>query len=144
MAHIMRVDEMAVNIKRNDYKQTTECREEVVQAICDAFLKNCAWSRFRPYNDGVGRNPTLYVIGHNKNDWYGFNGNPFSSDKAYYRIRECEMKEAIRLLVEAGYHVWKYYQYRDSRVKSYKVTKSPNIDDRSAVEVFSFDDHFDD
>lgn len=32
--------EIKVNIPQNDYVQPTEVREEVVQAICNAFLSN--------------------------------------------------------------------------------------------------------
>jgi hypothetical protein len=28
-----------IQIKRNEYTQPTECREEVVQMICDCFLQ---------------------------------------------------------------------------------------------------------
>lgn len=41
--------EIKVNIPQNDYVQPTEVREEVVQAICNAFLSNSCWDIFHPF-----------------------------------------------------------------------------------------------
>lgn len=38
--------EIKVNIPQNDYVEPTEVREEVIQAICDAFLSNSCWDIF--------------------------------------------------------------------------------------------------
>lgn len=38
--------EIKVNIPQNDYVQPTEVRENVVQAICNAFLSKSCWDIF--------------------------------------------------------------------------------------------------
>ena len=57
--------EITISIPKNDYSTPTECRQEVVQAICDAFLKGGAWSRFRPHSSSAYRQSTHKVIANN-------------------------------------------------------------------------------
>lgn len=132
---------MTINIPKNDYVTLTECRQEVVQAICDAFLsKAVAWSSFRPYSESRYRLATLLVLSQG-GKFYGFNSKPFSTDKLFYRVRCCEMKAAFECLIKAGYHIFKYYPYRDSKCHSYCVRKEPFM--QNAQEVFSFEDRID-
>lgn len=132
---------MTINIPQNNYVTPTECRQEVVQAICDAFLsKAAAWSSFRPYAESRYRQATLLVLSQG-GKFYGFNSEPFSSDTSYYRVRGCEMKAAFECLIKAGYHIFKYYPYRDSKMHSYCVRREPFMQD--AHEVFSFEDIID-
>lgn len=131
---------MTINIPQNNYVSPTECRQEVVQAICDAFLEACAWSSFRPHTESPYRNATLLVLSR-KGKAYGFYSEPLSDNDSYYRVRGCEMKAAFECLIKAGYHIFKYYQYRDSRCHSYCVRREPFMQD--AQEVFSFEDIID-
>jgi hypothetical protein len=131
---------MTINIPQNNYATPTECREEVVQAICDAFLRACAWSSFRPHTESRYRQATLFVLSQG-GKFYGFNSEPFSSDKLYYRVRGCEMKAAFECLIKAGYHIFKYYPYRDSKCHSYCVSREPFM--RDALEVSKFEDIID-
>ena len=117
------------------------CRENVVKGICDAFKANKAWSIFSPFSENPYRRATLYVLS-NKNGFYGFNSEPFSSDLGYYKIRGCEMREAFRRLLEEGYHIIKYKKYADSTTYSYCVAKRNIADEkRCGREVFSFEDY---
>lgn len=132
---------MIINIPQNNYVTPTECRQEVVQAICDAFLsKAVAWSSFRPYTESRYRQATLLVLSRGGKS-YGFYSEPLSDNDSYYRVRGCEMKAAFECLIKAGYHIFKYYQYRDSKCYSYRVRKEPFMQD--GQEVFNFDDNID-
>lgn len=132
---------MTINIPQNDYATPTECRQEVVQAICEAFLsKAVAWSSFRPHTESRYRYATLLVLSRGGKA-YGFHSRTFDDDDSYYRVRGCEMKAAFECLIKAGYHIFKYYPYRDSRCHSYCVRKEPFMQD--AQEVFKFEDIID-
>jgi hypothetical protein len=132
---------MTINIPQNNYVTPTECRQKVVQAICDAFLRACAWSSFTPYSEGRCRRATLLVLADRNNKFYGFSDEPFDSDKLHYRVRGCEMKAAFECLIKAGYHIFKKYKYKDSKYQSYYVCREPFMQD--GQEVFNFDDIID-
>ena len=133
-----------IEIKKNDYVKPTEIREHVVQAICDAFLSFCAWSEFRPYEESCYRRATLLVIGHSDGKFYGFWDHKFNDSDIAYRVRGCEMREAFKQLRNAGYHIFKHYQYGNSRTHSYKVSRKDYLDDEpDAREVFEFTDNID-
>lgn len=137
--------EITITIKQNDYVTPTQCRQEVVQAICDAFLSNGAWSDFRPFSASAYRPATLKVIAHTNGRFYGFLDKQFDSDKGpSYNIRGCEMKAAFDCLLKAGYHIFQFYQYNDYRCKAYRVSQKPFLAGvQDAREVFSFDDVID-
>ena len=59
--------EIKINIPKNDYVQSTEVRQNVVQAICDAFLESHCNSTFHPYGSGCCRRKTLFVHPKTKN-----------------------------------------------------------------------------
>lgn len=130
---------MTINIPKNDYVTPTECRQEVVQAICDAFLSDAAaWSTFYPYSASRYRLSTLLVVSKD-GKFYGFRSE--TTDDVFYRIRGCEMKAAFECLGQAGYHIFRYYPLRDSQYPAYCVRKEPFM--RNAQEVFSFEDRID-
>lgn len=130
---------MTINIPKNDYVTPTECRQEVVQAICDAFLSEAqAWSSFYPYSANRYRLSTLLVVSKN-GKFYGFRSE--TADDVFYRIRGCEMKAAFECLVQAGYHIFRYYAFHDTQYPAYCVRKEPFM--QNAKEVFSFEDRID-
>lgn len=132
-----------INIPKNDYVQPTEVREEVVQAICEAFLGGCCWSHYHPYSESAYRQADKYVLRH-KNDtkFYGFNDETMGS--VGIKFNGAEMKQAFRELINAGYHIWRCYDY--GTWKAYVVTKRPCIDRscyHAATEVTEFTDFID-
>lgn len=97
-----------IQIKKNEYQQPTEVREFMVQGIIDAFLYASAHFKiFRPYkyNDA---DATLWL--RNDSDTYKpyFFGYTSQEPKnCLGKIRGCEMKEAFRIIQEAGYYIFK-------------------------------------
>ena len=137
-----------IQIKQNNYVQPTEVREEVVQAICDAFLYGKCDSVFHPYdgsNKGC-RNATLYVakptrVGVQKK--WGFKCSRLvdSTDVAY-RIRGAEMKRAFDELIKAGYYMLRIHVY--GSWMGYECCEKPYDNFyRDADCVTSFNDNID-
>lgn len=122
-----------IEVKKNTYEVPTEVREEVVQAICDAFLEKCVWSVFHPTSVSLYRRATLLVIGHKNGKWYGFNDEPFPNELSY-RVRGAEMKTAFAELRKAGYHIFKVYEYRNW--PGYKVSEKPYMEGGTEVKDF--------
>lgn len=104
-----------IQIKKNDYVQPTEIREEVVQKICDSFLRGHGFT-------SNGYWATHYV----QNDSLGFFNirQTFAYPQKYTKIHEVEVKSAIRELLNAGYFMFKGY---DCNVPVYKSFKCPVI-----------------
>lgn len=130
-----------IQIQKNTYEAPTEIREEVVQAICDAFLRKCAWSTFRPQTVSLYRRATLLVIGHENGEWYGFNDHPFSEREKSFRIRGVEMKAAFKELRKAGYHIFRVSMSGRNPWPGYVVSGKPYMD--NGTEVFEFTDFID-
>lgn len=133
--------EIRVNIPQNDYVQPTEVREEIVQKICDVFLDRRGggyYNVFHPFCDGCYRaahRGLLSFKGSNKPFEFG---TPDSSYD-YIRIHGCEMKAAFEVLIKAGYHMFRIYDY-DSWM-GYICDQKPFR--QGATEVRSFDDFID-
>jgi hypothetical protein len=132
-----------IKIKPNDYVQPTEIREEVVQAICDAFLceQNC-WNIYHPNDGGRCRNRCRQVIGHRSGEFYGFHFEPICSSDKGYVIRGVEMQQAFDDLIKAGYHM---FRICECGWTGYRLSKTPFPLPywKCAVEVFSFDERID-
>ena len=126
-----------VQIKRNEYVEPTQIRESVVQDICDAFLSKCCWNVFHPVSDGNYRRPTLHVLKSLDNKAYGFDCSRSTGEVSDIRIRTCEMKEAFKLLQEAGYYMFKVFEY--GTWFGYRCYNKPYLEDGKRVTTF---DHF--
>ena len=135
---------MAIDIKKNEWVEPVEVRENVVQDICDAFLNRCAWSCFHPYSQGAYRRATSMVVRHkNHKKAYGFHCDAFINDEGVV-VRGCEMKAAFNELINAGYHIFRVHEY--GSWMGYVVSEKPYIDcDRwgCSVEVTEFTDEID-
>ena len=129
--------EITINIPQNDYVQPTEVSQDVVQAICDAFLRNSCWSTFHPYNDGM-RARHLGVVCHINGEAFGFRNKPLSGE-CFIKFNGAEMKAAFKALIKAGYHIYKVYEY--STWMGYRVSKKPFM--QNGEEVAFFDDFID-
>lgn len=99
--------EIKVNIPKNDYVQPIEVRQEVVQALCEAFLTTSGWKVFHPFsgsNNGC-RPANMYI---------SLQSPSFSNrhnTKGCVRIRGCEVNAAFKALRKAGYHMYQVYEY---------------------------------
>ena len=133
--------EIKVNIPRNDYKQLSEPRTEVVQAICDAFLNRLGFF-YHPYNDGCYRQASTAVAIDSQGKGFCFlNWREYENKKAteYVVFYGCEMKAAFKALIKAGYHMFRAYEYRSWM--GYICSKKPFV--RGGEEVQSFNDFID-
>lgn len=99
--------EIKVNIPKNDYVQPTEVRQEVVQALCEAFLTTTCWKVFHPFcgsNNGC-RPANMYISLQSPS----FSNRHYT--KGCVRIRGCEVNAAFKALRKAGYHMYQVYEY---------------------------------
>lgn len=126
--------EITINIPRNDYKQPTEVRTEVVQAICQAFLKETCFRVFHPFNGSNNgcRNATRYIDINRPLFDNASQNNPI-------RMHGCEVAAAFKILREAGYHMYKVYSY--GSWMGYLCDKKPYYN--GGVEVTEFTDFID-
>ena len=134
--------EIKVSIPQNNYVQPTEVRQEIVQGICEAFLRNCAWSVYHPFTGGAYRNPTPYIIRHKgEKTFYGFGDDPSTfRDSEYVKFNGAEMKAAFKALRNAGYFMFRGLNY--GTWIGYECKKSP-IHQYGWKEVCSFDERID-
>lgn len=104
---------ITLDIPTNDYVQATEVRQEVVQAIVNAFLSSHVWRIYHPYRDGIGRSPSRYVeITRTKSHTsYAFRSEADDKQSQYALIRGVEMKAAFDALISAGYHMFRVHEY---------------------------------
>lgn len=129
--------EIKLNIPQNDYVQPTEVRQEIVQAICDGLLEG---SIFHPSNDGIYRQPHLYVARKKRTgkSYFPCRKSDYE-DTEYIRVRGVEVNTAFKALRSAGYHMFCLYEY--GTWKGYKCSKKPFME--KGTEVFSFNDFID-
>lgn len=136
-----------INIPKNNYAQPTEVREEVVQAICDAFLQGGSWSIYHPVSckpNRGGRNQTQHVVKPNRPGFrsvFCFWHEQHSPDPTdtVYSFNGAEMKRAFEELIKAGYYMFRIYQY--GIWLGYKCSKVPFLTDGTLVQ--SFEDRID-
>lgn len=127
---------ITVDIPKNDYVQPTEVRQEVVQYICEAFLSTCVWRIFHPESQNAYRGRTLYVmVSKRSKEAHGFGGCKASDHDENIRFNGCEMKAAFKALREAGYHMFRIYEY--GSWKGYICDKKPFIQDGEEVTIFN-------
>lgn len=142
-----------IQIKKNEYVQPTEVREEVVQAICDAFVYGAenpthVHTTYHPFNSGAYRKSTKFVAKPTRNgvvNVFGFKDS-YDCDKTdiKYQFNGAEMKRAFEELINAGYYIFKVWYY-DGTWMGYKCYNKPYAPNwwRGAVKVTSFDDFID-
>ena len=135
-----------IQIKKNEYTQPTEVREFMVQGIIDAFIGGVYGSVFHPFNQGAYREAKLYLYKEpwQKRPYFFQHTSDFGKKEEYYlgKIRGCEMKEAFRLIQEAGYYIFKVYEY--GTWMGYMVSEKPYVSDyKGAEKVTEFNDFID-
>ena len=134
--------EIKINIPQNNYVQPTEVRPEVVQGICEAFLRQCAWSVFHPSSGGRYREETHYIMRHkDKKEFYGFGDyHKAFSDSVYVKFNGEEMKAAFKVLREAGYFMFRGLNY--GTWLGYECLRKP-VHPYGWKEVKTFDERID-
>lgn len=127
---------ITVDIPKNDYVQPTEVRQEVVQYICEAFLSTSVWRIFHPESQNAYRGRTLYVtVSKRSRKANGFGRGEAFDHEDNIRFNGCEMKAAFKALREAGYHMFRVYEYRSWI--GYICDKKPFIQDGEEVTTFN-------
>lgn len=128
--------EIIVNIPKNDYVQPTEVRQDVVQYICDAFLSTGVWRIFHSERQSAYRGKTLYVrVNKRSGKAYGFGDSEAFDSDVNIRFNGEEMKAAFKALRNAGYHMFRIYEY--GLWKGYICEKKPFIQDGEEVTTFN-------
>lgn len=132
---------MELNIPRNDYVENTTIREDVVNAICQAFLSKTCWSHLHPRTTSLYRRASSLVVKHKGgSEYYGFiSGCDMSSFDEGIKYTRYELDKAIKGLIEYGYHVW----YVSCEWSYIKVTRTPYYNERGAREIFEFNGYID-
>lgn len=130
-----------IYVQKNDYVTPTEVRDEVVQGICEAFLRGGWDSVFHPVSDGLCRGKTLYIA-RNSNDtkFYGFTSRRYDGEEIV-KFNGAEMEKAFQVLIDNGYFMWRIYQY--GSWMGYECTKTPVAPRNGAVRVAMFRDVID-
>lgn len=148
-----------IQIKPNNYVQPTEVREEVVQAICEAFTSNYVRGRgcrsvYHPFNGSNRgcRNAHRYVVRHKEfrngirykvDGLYDNFSNSPTDYEEYLTFNGAEMKRAFEELIKAGYYMFRVYEY--GSWMGYLCNDKPYMDwdAASPQRVESFDDRID-
>lgn len=147
-----------IQIKKNNYTQPTEVREEVVQAICEAFISSyvrgrkspSVWSVYHPFRDG-SREATRYVargkeyvdgVHYTVDGMYDRFCNSLDNHDEGMTFTGAEMKRAFKELINAGYYMFRIYAY--GTWMGYVCSDKPFYPyDREAEPVMAFDDRID-
>ena len=128
--------EIKINIPKNDYVQSTEVRQNVVQAICDAFLESHCNSIFHPYGDGCGRRKTHFVHPRTANKYASFQNYDWATEnEGFIKFNGEEMKAAFKALQEAGYYMFRIYNY--GSWMGYECSKKPFMEKGERVTEFN-------
>lgn len=121
--------EIKVNIPKNDYKEPTEVRQEVVQRICDHIvdvIKQGIIKRLEVVivNDLLTKVYIEKREGKVKRIFSTYNGHIETED--LIRVRGCEMQAVFDAILDAGYFIsceWeqptKHVYYFTDRVKKH-------------------------
>lgn len=128
-----------ITIPKNNYAQPTEVREEVVQAICEAFMSTYS-GIYHPVRQSQYREATIYVVT-NKGTcpFFSSSNESYWTGAVCYRIRGVEMKRAFEELIKAGYYMFRVHSYGTR--PGYKCSKVPFLTDGTPVQ--SFEDRID-
>lgn len=97
-----------ITIPKNTYEVSNECREEVVQMIVDAFVHTLNEIHFATIH--IEREVFVVEYENFSGKHLGFNtskylGSDIKCLKAI-RMRSCEVKEAVRMMIDAGYYFY--------------------------------------
>lgn len=87
--------EITLNIPQNTWSKPIEVRTEVVQAICDSFLKGSWWY---PYLEFLNKESQEFA---KEYPWQ-------SEQSSYIKFHETEMRTAFQALQKAGWHMIKH------------------------------------
>lgn len=114
-----------IQIKKNEWAQPSQIREEVVQTICDTFIKGRSFQI-------AGHYETRFV----KKDGLGFYHmwEVMAHPEEFVKINGAEMKAAFRELIKSGYFM--FYGY-DCRHPVYKCFNRPVMDGYTRVSEFT-------
>ncbi len=130
-----------IQIRKNTYVQPTEVREEVVQAICEAFMSTYS-GIYHPARQSQYRGATIYVVT-NKGTcpFFSSSNESYWTGAVCYRIRGVEMKRAFEELMKAGYYMFRVWEY--GSWMGYLCNDKPFYDGMRAEIVTSFEDRID-
>lgn len=140
-----------ITIPKNTYVPPTEVREEVVKAICEAFLwsithRGCeSGCVYHPLGDRGYRDTHRYVK-LKDGEGFEFTCDPFldrtKHPEDFLTFNREEMKQAFEELRKAGYHMLQVFEYGTWRgyICGIKPYSTWNCFDR---EVFGFTDLID-
>lgn len=128
-----------IDIPKNDYVQPTEAREEVVQAICEAFMSTYS-GIYHPVRESRFREATIYVVTNKgRCPFFSSFNESYWKGAVCYCIRGVEMKQAFEELIKAGYYMFRVYEY--GSWPGYKCSKAPFYE--GGTPVRSFEDRID-
>ena len=133
----------AINIPKNDYKAPTEVREEVVQAICNAFIAGREYEPNRSCYEDRYIFPDLNGFGHTENEsspYMGKDGKLYERKFKGIKFNGAEMKAAFKELINAGYHMMVCrYPRRNYTQLTYACSKKPHKHGYEEVTDFTYD-----
>jgi hypothetical protein len=123
--------EIKINIPKNDYVQPTDVREEVVTAICDAFLRGSVFDTGYLGNSETTIN-VVRAIGE-RHFFCTSREHPACCTRPAeikYRIHGVEMQAAFDVLRKAGYYITCCHMTSSI---TYRCSKKPERDGKYKV-----------
>lgn len=120
----------------NTYRKVDTPNPLAVKGICEAFLSKCVWDIFHPVSDGRYRRKHCYIRKHKRESkFFGFcDNNEDRNSHDYIRIYDCDVREAIKILKEKGYHLFRVYEYKTW--EGYRISEKPYME--NCIEVNDF------
>lgn len=123
---------ITLSIPLNTWTKPVEVRTEVVQLICDTFLRGISWWSLY---DVIVKNPHSDRMEFGDSENYGYRCS--SKSEIIVKFHECEMRAAFEALQSAGWHFITGRHYGSSS-KWYKLTEKnyTNTSDQYIVTDF--------
>lgn len=128
-------NEITLFVPANDYKQPTEARQAVVQAIIYAFLTDNTYCKVYHPRNWCSHEPKLYEAHTHISTVRPLFCGYKRTGEDLVRIRGCEMAMAFKALRSAGYHMFKVVT--DGDWKGYLCHKKPFFPGGTEVEEFT-------
>lgn len=139
-----------IHVPTNTYVVSQECREEVVQMIVNAFVQQTESIIGNTNNTVLPIETGVEVVEHifsgRQNDLlYCFLGPYIGREHTIlkrYKIHSCEVREAVRMMIDAGYYFYEgRYGYRKQLlyVKCHKRVREPRTLEWHEKRIFTFD-----
>lgn len=136
--------EIKINIPKNDYKEPTEVRQEVVQDICEYIISRFSHEDFASISVWDSNYHTAELWYKKRTSAYGSKPYFLFADRQvkegeYTRVRGCEMQAVFDAMIAAGYFISGSYNITHQK-HTYLFTYKPDKYDNFVTKFTRFID----